>query len=216
MDQQNITNNDSSDSTTFPSLDSSNAVSPMIRTYAGTPSTWSLTSNNESQSSQNNESQSSDESPSSDESSNSDTEIEQIVELEQQNVPNFMTGLVIMISLITAIELPFRPVTATLVGVIGLVYNYRNLIGRRNMQILASTGIYVLCAAIWLMFEWQYYLQVTTIVANKSNMFNKFVTTHIQHIMLWPLTIIINFMRRSVYPFISYIGTSISNYYVNI
>jgi len=234
--QQKFTDNDSSDSSN--TSDSSLVLAaPMIRANAGTPTTWSPLripsvqdmsysptrnvdeviddyhiSESESQSAQFQESD-----QESEQKSEQESEQESEQNNKQDNVqpmfPNFMTGLLIMVSLISAMELPSRPITAALVGVVGLVYNYRNIIGTRNMQILAGVGIYAACAAIWLMFEWQYQLQIKSILTNKTNMFNKFVTTHIQHIVLWPLTIIINFMRRSAYPFLSAIGTNISNFY---
>lgn len=141
---------------------------------------------------------------------------EQEITTPEPTFPSFLTGLVIMVSLIAGMELPARPVTATFIGIIGLVYNYRRIIGTTNMRILAGVAIYTLCAAIWLMFEWQYQMQITPVMTSKTNMFNKFVFTHIQHIALWPLTITLNFIKRSAYPFLLYIGTNISNIYTSL
>jgi len=242
--QQKLRNNDSSDSSdtsdTSDTSDSSSAPQ-IIRANAGTPATWSplripsnqelfysLSTKNidddyhvsdENQSSQIRESERESEQESEQESER-ESEQESEQEIDEPVFPSFMTGLVIIVSLITVMAIPSIHVTdlvtAALVGAIGLVYNYRILIGPRNMRILAGVALYALGAAAWLMFEWKYQMQITPRLANKTNMFNEFVTTHIQHIVLWPLTITINFMRRSAYPLLSVIITNISNFYTKL
>lgn len=238
MSQQIVRNNrssdssDSSDSTDSSSVSSSiSAAQQIVRTFAGTPATWSPLRVPSEQDLVYSPTRNIDSEIAAYRISESESQSEQVQESEQDSeiqvasssyteqqpaFPSFMTGLVIMVSIIMGMELPSRPVTATLLGIVGLIYNYRRVIGTTNMRILAGVGIYAMCAAIWLMFEWQYQLQITPILANKTNMFYKFVTTHIQHIVLWPLTITINFMRRSAYPFLSVIGTNISNFYTTL